>query len=400
MLSIIPNMNDPVSIPTEYQSQYGLLGAMAGELAAAFRSLGHPVNESAPDPGRPGIYLFFNSPADRGSIPDGVLGGDSKLAVIQFFVDHPFALNDNMTRWLSGHRNYCLALPCLDSLHVLRLRWPHLKHAHVFHGVSAESIRPADADPIAGREYDVVIAGSVLSAEEISALASKLPPRVKRLCDDVAGVLLAMPHTTFEQGMDIVFGSNGSMINDWDSMCYLWRYVVGLVNRTRRLRLIEAFQGRKTLVIGRDTIAGHCRGTIEYGGSVGYPKVTASFARARTAIAMGPTQFTHTHSERALLSMAARCATVLDDRLQARTVFVQKTGQPAAAFYDASNPDNARAAAEALLDDRQRLQAMAETGHALVSADHTWRARTAALTRIASGLLATAAEPSESLALG
>lgn len=87
-------MTFPVYMRANYESRYSLLGAMADELGAAFASEGCPVNPDEPIGTRPGAYVWFNFPNAIEAIPAEARDPASGIALIQIFVDHPYAVHE------------------------------------------------------------------------------------------------------------------------------------------------------------------------------------------------------------------------------------------------------------------------------------------------------------------
>lgn len=156
----------------------------------------------------------------------------------------------------------------------------------------------------------------------------------------------------------------------------MFRVVIPAVNRRRRIALVKAMQGISTAVFGGEAWREVCTGTIRYAGQVPYADVAERLTTARVCLAWGPTQFTHSFSERVLLSMAAGCATVADDRLFLRRHFVDRRSDGACLrLFDAAAPASARAAVEQVLNDREASLAMAVRGRRAIKAAHLWRHR-------------------------
>lgn len=417
----------PVFIPTRYESRYDLLEAMADELAQAFFAAGCPINP----PGaiddivknRPGLLLFLNF-APWESIPPiarARSSGAGGLAVVQFFVDHPLAMDaaymDRMVT-LPGFR---LMMPCIDSLHLLRLRWPTLRHAPCLHGVSPKALCLPDHldrehledSSGSGRPVDIIITGSIDTEAELAKRRALVPEGLRRAADEMVDMLCVEAHTPFEQALDVCVGPHGVITGQWATAAGFWRYVSATVNRVRRSRIVRALEGLRVEVHGSESWREFCTGTIRYAGQLGYRALSPALARARVSIAWGPTQFTHSFSERVLLSLAAGCATIADDRRMIRKHFI--VDEPAApAFglrsgtrgaaegaattesapmlrvFDASTPQSVRAVAESLLGDRDRCLALARAGRAEIERAHLWVHRLQIIGAIASDALAAA----------
>lgn len=409
----------PIYIQTNYSSRYSLLGAMASELAAAFASGGALVNpsiESVRPGAQPGMVLWFNFLGDVAELKPEITRPGSRTALLQFFVDHPLNLWAEQIDVLSRLPNFRMALPCVDGLHLLRLRWPTLRHAHCLHGVPESALCDAGAierghcaAPEQGRRAnDVIVLGSIHSVEELDEMRSNIPPRILGLADEIVEMLACEPHTPFEHAVDVVAGSDGLVTGEWRLLSNLFKYVVASLNRRRRTALVEAMQGVRTAVYGAEAWREFCAGTIEYRGHADYANTPRLLADSRICLAWGPTQFTHTFSERLLLGMAAGCATLADDRLMVRRHFACADGAGArvAAFQpgprapgerDAptsvrlvpgASPEAARVAVEALLANPAECAAMGAAAREAVASGHLWVHRLQRLAAVGSDALA------------
>ncbi len=377
-------MTYPVFLNSRYNSRYSLLGAMAAELADAFARAGHPVNPpaeqcAAPGPAASIWFNFLNSIADVAALR--AQAPSRRIGLIQFFVDHPFAVWAEQLDGLSRVEAHRLLLPCADSTHLLRLRWPSLRAVHCLHGVPPSALAPADlierghlgapeGDP-AHRPDGVAVFGSIHTEAELADLREAVPARLRKACDQAAETMLAHPWTTFEQAMDLSQASESLPAAEWSSLSLCWRWVIASVNRARRTALVAAMQGLPTVVYGPDAWKQFCGGSIEHRGNIDYAATSAALARARVCLAWGPTQFTHSFSERLLLSLAAGCATIADDRLMARRHFAAD-GVERVRMVGAAAPHEARAVAEALLEDVPRRAAMGLAGRAEIARAHLW----------------------------
>ncbi len=383
----------PVYLPFNYQSQYSLLGSMARELAAAFAVRGCAVNPPGVIGERPALYLFFNAPADLADLPAAALRPGSNIALAQFHVDHPFALNPRVTDALAELPNFRMFLPCVDSAHLLRLRWPRLAHAHCAHGVPPSAL--CDASTINSRHdarhLDLLIAGSIHTELELERKRERIPAPLRRAADDIVELLAPRPSMPFEQAMDVVLAPNQTPAGQWALAAMLWEYAVAAVNRRRRVALVRAMQGVRTVVLGGAAWAEFCTGTIEHRADVPYNELPGALASARVCLAWGPTQFAHSFSERLLLALAAGCATVADDRLMIRREFASAGVGACVSLFDAHGPESpmrCRAAVDELLNNAGRRHAMASAGRAIVERAHLWHHRTDLLASISSAAIA------------
>jgi hypothetical protein len=389
-------MGFPVFIPTKDDSQYSLLGSMARQLAAAFASRGCEVNPPGPlDADRPGLMLFLSDMPDVHELAPEVTRPGSRIAIAQLFVDHPFAIDDRRMDLAAELPNYRLLLPCIDGSHMLRLRWPSLIHAHCPHAVSPDALAPSSSITASDHErpFDLVVTGSIHSEDELDGMRARLPQALRPATDEMIGLLDAHPTMPFEQALDIALGTANIPPGQWRLAAGLWRYVISSVNRRRRIRFLRGMQGVRTYVYGRAAWQEVCDGTIKYQGSVGYDDIPEVLGLAKVALAWGPTQFTHSFSERLLLSMAAGCATVADDRLMIQRMFPVEpadtsTGLAAMTVYPPHQPQLARHAVHRLLaDDDMRID-MARRGRAIVEERHLWTHRFDLLSSVGSAAIA------------
>lgn len=393
-------MSFPVYIPLSYDSRYALLGAMARECASALAAAGCSINPVG-DPetilrasGGHGLMLFFNfcSLDDRWlELAEHGRERGAHLAVVQFFVDHPLALDAAfMDRW-ARTPGFRMILPCPDGLHWMGMRFPWLRHGPCPHGIPESALCDESTieNPAAPREFDVVAAGSIHTQAEIDEQFAALPEIARTAARDMSELLVAHPAMSFEQALDLCLGQRGVVSGNFPAAQRLWRVVTAAVNRRRRVALIQAMQGRRTLLLGGRAWSEFASGTIVHAGDVAYTDLPAALARARTCIAWGPTQFIHGHSERLLLAMAAGCASASDDRLLVRRDF-GADGQ-AARYFDAARPETCRAAIDSLLADGASLKALAHRGRELVAERHLWRNRLQTIVAVAQDTLRAAA---------
>ncbi len=374
----------PVYIHGNYESRYALLGAMARELGAAFEERGCPVNPDEPVGSTPGAMIWFNSPASIDAIPDAARDPANGVALIQIFVDHPYALSEPLIDELAALPHYRLLMPCVDGLHLLRDRWPTLRVGYLAHAVPPESVcERAEGD----REAGVIVAGSIHSEAELAETESRFPSQFQRPCREMVELMVAHPHMPFEQAADLVMGSRSMPTVPWAVSAGLWRLVSARVNRRRRIALVEALQGLPVEVWGLDPWREVCTGTIEYKGEFAYADSGTMLASTRCCLAWGPTQFQHSYSERQLLSMAAGCATVSDDRLLVR-------GQLARGLevFDAARPAEAADLFRDLLNDEPRRLDLARRGRDLVASAFLWSHRVERIASIASEAITSARE--------
>lgn len=385
-------MGFPVFIALGYESRFALLGAMAREIAEALARKGCEVNPAGGIEalsGRAGMALWMNFLGDVKDLSPRVTGAGSRVALVQFFVDHPLALWSEQMDVLARLPNFRMVLPCVDGLHLLRMRWPGLKHAHCLHGVSPAALAPPEG--IEGshlgrgdgaRGVDVVVTGSIHTEEEIAALKGKLPARVHKACDEAAEMMERRPGTTFENALDVAAGSDGLMTGEWALLQACQRYVVAALNRRRRIAVVRALRGLNAEVYGGAAWEPVCaEAGVVWRGEVAYGDLPVTLRRARVCVALGPTQFTHTFSERLLLSLAAGCATVADDRALVRRHF---DGAGCVEVFDASDIGAMREVIDGMLSDRSRCAAMGAAGREAVAGGHLWEHRMEMLARVGS----------------
>ncbi len=381
-------MSVPVWILRRYESRYSLLGAMAEELAQGFEAHGDQfeVLDGLPDGSRPGILVFFNMPAAIEAIPAAVRRPGSRVACVQIMVDHPLALAPEITDATSLLPNFRLLLPSVDGLHLLRLRWPRLVHGHLPHGIGRGSLVDTSCvthDGLASRDFDVVVAGSIHTEEQLRALKGQLPQQTHDWVDEIVMLMLAEPMLPFEQAVDLVAGSRSVVTGNWSTLAGLWRVTSAHLNRLQRIQMVEELQELDVAVYGSEAWRSVCRGTIRWQGDAPYRDVARVFASGRVCLAWGPTQFEHTFSERLLLSMAAGCASVADDRYMIGQHFAFEGAGQSVQVFDARHPGALRASVESLLGDTDRLVSMAQHGREAVEAGHLWEHRVEKIASIA-----------------
>lgn len=374
----------PILIQTRSISRYELLSAMANELADALRDAGHTVNPQQVAP--PYALLWLNFLADINDIPTEAHEPNTRIALLQFFVDHPLALWPQQLDTLARLPNFRMLLPCADSAHLLRLRWPTLRHIHCLHAVSPRAL--ASHDSITARHSsaaprsdtptdDIIILASIHPQSELDDMRARIPTRLQKGADEAVRLLVEHPTITFEQAADITLATQGVLTGEWTILSSLWRYATAAANRQRRVNLALALDGLHVVIHGAEAWSEICSASksLEYRANLPYTQIPDALARARVCLAFGPTQFTHSFSERLLLSLAAGCATIADDRILARKHFAQE-GQPELlTLVDAANPEQAREAAESLLKDPDRRASMAHAARDEIERAHLWSHR-------------------------
>ena len=372
-----------VYIPTQFVSRYSLLGVFARELAEAFAAAGAVVNARAHPSNQRGMFVLFNTPERTENIKSWVestVGNLKDAAVLHYHVDHPLALHaphmDEFATWPT----YRLLMPCRDDGHMLRLRWPKLKHLTCGHGVSPTTLCSADSladehlveQGEGPRRIPLVLAGTIHSPQELAQMRGALPEGLREIADAAAGLMAVSPQMAFTQAFDLSLPGGVFASDHWKLMEAVWRYATAHANATRRVMIAHAMQGIPALVVGPQAWEEHCTGTLRYGGELPYENLPELLRQARVTLAWGPTQFAHTYSERLLLAMASGCATVTDDRLTTRAQFLQDESQPACLVADVADPERVREAVDALLEAPDVAAAIACRGRAMVEAGHLW----------------------------
>jgi hypothetical protein len=385
----------PVWIQTRYQSAYALLGAMAEQFADACRAAGRdarPIDLATDTPPDEGTLVFFNAPAHLDALPPALFRPGSNLRAVQIFVDHPFALPEPVLdawRERDGLRNLRLCLPCADDAHLLRLRFPGLRHAWVPHAIPPSALCPREAltpDAWRNREFDIIAAGSIATEQHIAEQLARLPAPAQAIAKDTAAIMLRDPRLGFVQALDLAGSTAGLATGEWSAAKALWRVTIMIVNRARRTAVVKALQGTRLAVFGPPAWREFCTGTVHYAGDAPYDRIHAAHARARLAIAWGPTQFAHSYSERLMLAMAAGCASISDDRLLVRRDFPNNC-----ALYNAADPATTRAAADHLLANPDAALNLAQSARDHAERTCLWQHRVDAI--LAESTMVTKNEP-------
>jgi hypothetical protein len=371
----------PVYIPDQFTSQYSLLNTFARELGEAFSVAGASVNPSQRVADR-AIFLMFNSPENLATVRSWIESRVDSLenaAVLHFHVDHPFALHaphiDELVRW----PHYRLLLPCRDDAHVLRLRWPGLKHMTCEHGVppralcNPQTLRAEHMDDASVRDLPLLAAGSIHSEAELEQALEALPQPLRPVASGAGELLASNPSLTFTQAFDYVLPAGMVSPDHWRMLSAVWRIAIARANTLRRVRIVAGMQGLPLAVCGPGAWEPHCTGTIRYLGEVAYSDLPATLARARVSLCWGPTQFAHTFSERLLLSLGAGCATISDERLIARAYFAGDNS--CAAFANFGDPAAVRETAEEVLNDPEVCAELGRRGREAVEQGHLWAHR-------------------------
>ncbi|HED53773.1 MAG TPA: glycosyltransferase family 1 protein [Phycisphaerales bacterium] len=389
-------MDVSVWIARRYDSRFSLLGAMADQLAQAFAERGFDVPDGLPDGSKPGLYIFFNMPPAIEALPAAVRRPGARVAAIQILVDHPLALDAGVMDQTAKLPNFRLALPSLDGLHLLRLRWPTLRHGHMPHGIPVSAvINESECSPeaFANRPHDVILAGSIHTEQEVRDIRWSLPPQTHPWIDEMVELMAAEPAMPYEQALDLVCGSRGVITGNWPMAAALWRAVTAALNRERRINLAKSLQGLDVAIFGNDAWKEICTGSITHAGNITYSTISESLAKGRICLAWGPTQFPHTFSERLLLSMASGCASVAEERYMIRQHFTTHGDAAQLATFDPRNPSAARDRIESLLADPDRASKLASNGRAEVLEHHLWRNRVDLLAALGAEALGSVMKP-------
>ncbi len=376
-----------VFIPDRYESRYSLLAAMSREVGAAMRDAGAEINPSRPIPnGEPTLHLFFNLPQSVEQFMKWTQPQRKGAVIIQYFVDHPLAISADFLDKVATLPNYALALPCIDDRAILGLKWPKLRCVTCSHGVPRAAL--CDAASIgAQRRNEILIAGTIASEEELSQLRARVPDAVHAACDDAAELMATNPSVSFMQAFDLCMPAGLVASDHWIMLQICSRYVVARANRARRLRTLGALRGLPVAVHGAEAWREHCTGSIEYRGATAYEQLPQVMQGSAVSLAWNPTQFTHSFSERVLLSLGAGCATLTEDRPLVRRTFMSPERQACVATFDGGSGESLRQEAERLLNDRDRACDMARSGRAEVERTHLWKHRVDLLGQIVTQIL-------------
>jgi hypothetical protein len=377
-----------VFIPDRYESRYSLLAAMSKEIAEAMRAAGAEINPTRSIPGsEPTLHLFFNLPAKIDELLAWAKPERPRAVLIQYFVDHPFALNMEFLDRMATLKNFRLAMPCLDDRAMFTLKWPTLKTVTCAHAVPSSAL--CESVDIPSRSREVLIAGTIATDDELRAFLRPVPELLHKPCEHAAELIAHNPSLSFVQAFELTVPP-GLLANDyWLLMQICSRYVVAKANRIRRIAAVNALQGLPVAVHGPEVWKELCTGTIEYRGELPYDKVAETMRASRVMLAWNPTQFTHTFSERVLLSMASGCATLTDGRPLVRSQFAADASGPCVAMYRSDDHASLRDQADRLLKDDAYAGEIAAAGRACVERSHLWKHRVDLLGRIVLDVLQT-----------
>jgi hypothetical protein len=393
-------------IVTESESRYSLLGAMGQQFGLAMARCGLEVN---PDAGGPAAwskegraaYIFFNHLASveeaygwAGAperMGEGAGGGDGGRAVVQWCVDHPLTIAPEWLDRMSADPGFRLLTVTSDDAHLLALRFPRLKHATVWHGVDESALcDPTAIENTRDRDIDVIIAGSIASDAELARLLAQVPGVLRSVCDEVVALRLAHPTMSFGQAVDLALPSGARANDHWLLMKTIFAYTTAVVGRARRVAAAQAMQGLNVMLVGTEAWREFATGTLKYAGRVGYQDLPGWLMRSKVCLAVSPPQFVAGFSERVLLSMAAGCATVAEERVMLKKEFGTSG---AIKMYTPDRPALARAMAETLLGDAKARTMMGAAGREIVVQGHLWGHRVE-MVMAAAGMIGMAASGS------
>lgn len=377
-------MKPRVYIVTESESRYSLLGAFGMQFGSGMARCGLDVNPDAGGPeswGKPGraAYVFFNhlSSIEETHGWAGGLERCNERGIVQWCVDHPLTLEGEWLDRMSRDPGFRLLTVTSDDAHLLSLRFPNLKHATVWHGVDESAL--CDAETIEqsqtnGRDIDVIIAGSIPTVPEIERLKTRIPVALHRACEDVVAIRVEHPGVSFGQAMDIAMPSGVRASDHWTMMRVVFAYVTAAVGRTRRVAAAQAMQGLNTVLVGTDAWKEIATGTLRYGGRVEYGDLPGWLKRSKVCLAVSPPQFVAGFSERVLLSMAAGCATVAEERISIGRTFGEAG---AVQMYAPDRAELARVMVGKLLNDAGTRARMGAAGRNTIASGHLWGHRVA-----------------------
>ena len=373
-------MRPRVYIVTESESRYSLLGAMGKQFGLAMARWGGGTLEVNPDAGGPAswskdgrpAYVFFNHLSSVEETYGWTGGPERDRAVVQWCVDHPLTIDPAWLDRMSEDPGYRLLTVTSDDAHLLAMRFPKIKHATVWHGVDESAV--CDGASIAesherGRDVDVLLAGSIASAEELARYRAQVPGVLHKVCDEIVALRVQYPGMPFGQAMDVAMPSGVRANDHWLLMKTIFAYTTAAVGRARRVAAAQAMQGLNVTLLGTEAWEEFATGTLNYGGQVGYAELPGWLMRSKVCLAVSPPQFVMGFSERVLLSMAAGCATVAEERVEIARQF---GGSGAVQMYVPDRPELARVLVGKLLRDASARVAMGAVGRELVARGHMW----------------------------
>lgn len=377
-----PELAQPLMyFATQSLSRYGLLGAMGDQVATALDASGVLVNPAFPPPpvsaAHPRVaFAWFNHPASMQSLRDWIDAaprGGKQRACLQWCVDHPLTIPAAFLDQMSQDPDFRLLTVTCDDLHVLALRFPKLRCATLWHGVDTGALCEAEPAALAashaGRDIDVLLSGSIPSSAELDRLRSVVPTTLHGMCDDLIAVRCERPEMPFGQVLDIVAPS-GMFTNDhWQLMQAVFAYTTAAVGRARRVGVLKSLRGLNVTVLGSDAWNEVLPNVphATFAGLAEYGHLPSWFKRAKVSVAVNPPQFASGFSERVLLSLAAGCGTVAEDRFWTKQEFSE-----CCLMFDGSDMNMVRDRVETLLRDEPTRLNLAHTGRNTVEQRHLW----------------------------
>jgi len=391
-------------IPTQYQSRYSLLTEFCSEVASEARVLGLEVN---PAPGSAAaaaglhVFVLFNSIKSAEHMAAWIRPFGEAAALLHWLVDHPLMLDTpTVDAFASKQRGYQLLTVCPDDTHWLRFRWPGMVHFTMPHGVrpsaladetTLEASHAATEAARGGRDIGILLSGWIHTRRELEDLRSQVPESLRAPCDALVRLRLDHPELSFGQAFEIAMPPGVRASNHWLWLSSIMRYTVAVVNRERRLRLVAALRGLPVTLLGGEAWREVESDTTRYAGSCDYGDLPGWFKRARVGLALNPTQFVTSWSERLLLSLAGGAATLTDRRVLVERDFGASKA-PMLEMFSVQHPEEMRAKAEGLLASPELRAQMAHQALPEIASKHLWRHRLSTiLNRV--GVETRAAEP-------
>ncbi|MFO0857700.1 MAG: glycosyltransferase [Phycisphaerales bacterium] len=388
-------------VPERYESRFSLIEAFCNELREAGPEVGLATNPPSVQGLRQRLasaFVFFNFAPTAQMLFDWI--GDTRhlqgvpLALVQWLIDHPLNLDQKFTTDLLSQSGYRLVTVANDDTRLLRLRWPHLQHFTVMHGVPRSALVPIDMIEAShaghgeyARDIDVLFSGSIASEADLANLLAQVPAALHRYCDEIVQLKLAEPMLSFGQAFELVMPSPLICPDHWGILAVVFRYTTAVLNRIRRTSMLRAMKGMRVTLLGTsswsaDVEQARTEGVkIDFVQDVPYRELPQYFARAKVCVAINPTQFTHAFSERLLLSLAGGCGTITDRRLTVTKNFANDETPHCVELCDLKHVESVREAADRLLRDGDHRISMSVRGREDVERSHLWAHRLVELYR-------------------
>lgn len=372
-------MKPAIHIPEKYASRYGLLGAFCAELGRGCAAEGYRVNPT--DAHGKGVYVFFNNPPPVEQLWQWTGAPGGERSVVQWCVDHPLTLPGPVVDQLSRDPGYRLLLVADDDLHLAQMRWPGARVARCWHGVDEAALcdEAGIEESHAGgeRDIDVLLAGWIAPEAELARQKALVPAALHESCEEIVRLRLRNPVMSFGHAYDLAMPLGLRASDPWGLMSVVFAYTTSKVNRVRRVRIIQSLTGLSVGLLGDPSLREMEKEAdgVRYLGQAEYHELPGWLKRTKVSIALGPTQFVHSFSERLLLSLAAGCATVADDRHWVRQQFGREGGAACVDTFAIDWAANVREPVEKLLADPTRRAAMGAAGRSVVAREHLWRHR-------------------------